>query len=132
MVVVTIQSSYGLENILYTIYLLFLLVVWFYIYSKTKPFEMKDNNLLGSSINGVNRLLCYLWFITIFIMAKGIIFVSSDSNFLDSKLYIINIGYYITFTIWGLLLILIFIKHYSKVTGLQDFLDKVIYEVKNG
>lgn len=128
---ITYSSNYGLENILFTIYLLFNLGLWYYIYRQTKPVKINENNLLSTSMNATFRFLSYAWFFIIVYMSKGIILISSSAEYLDDKLFVFNLGYYITFFLVGIFVLLVLIKHGSKISGLTDFIERFIYELKN-
>ena len=128
----TKTANYGLENILYTIFLFFHSIVWFYIFLKTKPFEIKSGRYLYSFINGSARFMSCLWLFTIFYMSKGIILISSSPTFLEDKLFIFNVLYFITFVLLSLIIIFVLIKHSAKISGLSDFLSSLMYEVKYG
>ena len=83
-------------------------------------------------MNAVTRLLCYTWFFVIFYMGKAVLLISSSSDFLETKLFLFNMLYFITIFFLALFGVLVFIKHSSKISGLTDFLSAFIYEVKNG
>jgi len=129
--VTIIEGNHGTKNYLLALYLIFLLVFWFIIYRNTSDIKINDKKIIVSLFNSTIRLLCYIWFIVIFWTSRAILFISTNENFLSDKLFIINILFYFSLIIFSIYMIINVIKYWGKVSGVEEFLKKVIYEVKN-
>ncbi|MFW6129948.1 MAG: hypothetical protein ACOC56_02115 [Atribacterota bacterium] len=128
---IVITSDYGIANFIYGFYLLVHFFLWLFILSKTKPMSFEFRKMFNSLSNLILRILSYAWLFVIFYMGRGILMISSSESFMSDKLFIFNIMYFITLFFAVLFLLIVFIKYYGKISGVTDFLRKVVYEVRN-
>lgn len=126
-----IENDYGTKNYLLGAYLLFLLIFWFVIFKKTNPIMLNENKIIASLFNSMIRILCFVWFFVIFWVSRAVLFVSTNADFIDDKLLIINIMFYFTLVVVGLYVLISVIQMYGRVSGVGQFVKKMIYEVKH-
>lgn len=128
----TIEEEYGTKNMLLMTYLGAAFIFWLFIYFKLPEFKWNKKNLLKSLFVMISRGVTWIWFIGLFYMLSGILFISSSETFLDDKLYIINTLLLITIIVYSIFILLFTIKIYSNASGLSQFFKDLVWEVRKG
>lgn len=129
---ITFESDYGIKNILLFIFLVVVFLFWVFIYRFTDELKFDRKNLLKSMTNFGFIFLSWIWFITIFYMFQGILFISSADDFLLNKLDLIYSLFFFTLIISGILGLFNSVKLYNKMTGTTEFFKEFVYEIRTG
>ena len=129
---ITFESDYGIKNILLVVFLVILFIFWVFIYRFTEELKFDRNNLLKSITNFGVKFLCWIWFIALFYMFQGVLFISSADDFLTNKLDLVYSLFYFTLIIGGILGLFNSVKLYNKMTGTTEFMREFVYEIKTG
>lgn len=125
------KSDYGVNNFLILAYMIIMFFFWLWIFNKTKPIKYDFNSFVKSLSNVVVRVLSLGWLFVIFYLSKSVLMISSGETFVQDVLFFFNIMYIITFIFGAFYLLVLLIKYWSKSSGLVDFLQKVLWEIKN-